>query len=112
MSRTALLAAAVLTLAGAARADGPPDVPPFNPAKPPPEAERAQRLALLQVRMTPDQVRRLLGEPQHTARQVLNQRCLEQWVYDQVFQVRLEFEYPRGQEPHLLSVPPTNPGKP
>ncbi len=114
MALRTLLAASLLALCATAttRAAGTADLSPFNPDKPTTEAERNARLGRLQVNLSADEVRRLLGPPQHVARQVLSQRCREQWVYDQVFQVRLEFDCPLGKEPRLLSVPPANPGQP
>jgi hypothetical protein len=106
-----LLAASLLALCATAttRAAGPA---PLDPDKPISEAERNARLARLRVNLSADEVRRLLGAPQHVARQILSQRCREQWVYDQAFQVRLEFDCPLGEEPRLLSVPPVNPVQP
>jgi hypothetical protein len=110
-----LFAAVLLALGaeGVVCAAGPPAVPRFDPDKPLSEAERKARLECLQVNQSPDEILRLLGPPQHVARQILSQRCREQWVYDQAFQVRLEFDCPPGKkEPRLLSVPLANPGPP
>jgi hypothetical protein len=69
------------------------------------DQERALRLNRIESRRsTPSEVRRLIGPPGHTARQILYNRAIEQWLYDSPFFVRLEFEYRRGQEPQLLSV--------
>jgi hypothetical protein len=93
-----------IAAAPAARAASPVDFSPFDPAKPLSDAERDQRIAALDPGLSPDQVRRLIGPPQHIARQILYHRCLEQWVYGQDFPVCVEFDCPRGQEPHLQSV--------
>jgi hypothetical protein len=85
---------------------------PFDPDRPLTDLERAERLRRIQPGLSPDQVRQLLGPPGRTARQVLYHRAREQWLYDAPFSARLEFEYMRGQEPHLLSVQPVAPAKP
>src|SRR5207253_3697443 len=85
----------------------------FDPDKPLSQEEKAERLQRVQKeRPPPDAVRRLLGEPSRKARQILYHRAREQWLYEAPFEVRLEFEYVRGQEPHLLSVQPVVAGKP
>jgi hypothetical protein len=98
---TALLAAFAL-----AAGEPQPDVlPPFDPDKPLSEPEKTKRLNRVEPeRSSPEQVRQLLGPPTRTARQILYHRAREQWLYEAPFHVRLEFEYVRGQEPHLLSV--------
>jgi hypothetical protein len=53
--------------------------------------------------MTPEEVRRKLGAPRRTARQVLYNRYLEQWVYDRPARVHLEFDCPRGQPAELVN---------
>lgn len=107
--------ALVLLLAALSLAARPPqaDAPlPFDPNKPLTDAERAERLKQVQPGLSPEQVRQLLGPPGRTARQILYRRSREQWLYDAPFAVRLEFEYVRGQEPHLQSVQPVVAGKP
>jgi hypothetical protein len=108
------LALAVLALGLATVAGEPqPDMlPAFDPDKPLPEAERAERLERVKPGLSPDQVRHLLGPPRSSARQILYHHAREQWVFEAPFSVRLEFEYVRGQEPRLLSVQPTAAGKP
>src|SRR5690242_7680636 len=99
MVRTLLLSAALaaaLCAAGdrpAARADEPGPRPP---------AEVDQ----LRPGMSQDEVRRLLGPPRQTARQILYRRYLEQWVYDGPNAVRIEFDCVRGKEPQILTVHP------
>ncbi len=83
------------------------------PDKPLTDAERTDRIRRVQPGVSsPEQVRQLLGPPDHSARQILYHRTREQWLYDAPFAVRLEFEYVRGQEPRLLSVQPVIAGKP
>lgn len=87
----------------------PPDLPPsrlepFDPGKPLPEEERLRRLDQLRPGLTPEQVRNLLGPPTRVARQILYHRYFEQWFYDRPFNVRVEFECRRGQEPQIQSV--------
>ncbi len=84
----------------------PPVIPALDPDQPLSAAERDQRLAAVQRGMTPDQVRGLIGAPHHVCRQILYHRCVEQWIYDSVFQLRLEFDRPLGQEARLQSVQP------
>lgn len=57
-----------------------------------------------------DEVRKFLGNPSRIARQVLFQRHLEQWVYDDPA-VRVELLFVRGEEPYVLSVWPAVPGQ-
>jgi hypothetical protein len=57
-------------------------------------------------------VRKLLGPPKRTARQILYRRYLEQWVYDAPNAVRIEFDCVRGQEPQILTVQPLTPPRP
>jgi hypothetical protein len=110
-----VLAVVTMGLATLSLASGEPQpdaLPVFDPDKPLTEPERAERLNRVKPGLSPDQVRQLLGPPRRTARQILYHRAREQWVYEAPFSVRLEFEYVRGQEPHLLSVQPTAAGKP
>jgi hypothetical protein len=54
--------------------------------------------------MTPDQVRQMIGPPNHVARQILYHRYLEQWVYNPPDSLRAEFDFPRGQPARLLTA--------
>jgi hypothetical protein len=65
--------------------------------------QRQRLLAQLKTCRTQDEVRTLLGPPPRVARQILHQRYLEQWVYEGTWQVRLEFDCPRGQKPLLTT---------
>jgi hypothetical protein len=65
---------------------------------------RQQVLARLRTGQTQDEVRALLGPPGRIARQILHHRYLEQWVYEGPWQVRLEFDCPRGRKPLLTTV--------
>jgi hypothetical protein len=107
-----VLALGLAAFAPAAGEPQPHALPPFDPDKPLPEAERAERLEQVKAGLSPDQVRHLLGSARRNARQILYHRAREQWVYEAPFSVRLEFEYVRGQEPRLLSVQPTTASKP
>lgn len=94
------------------RADRAADLPAFDPQKPLTDNERDRRIAALEPGLSPEQVRRLIGDPRHTGRQILYHRCLEQWLYEGSFSLRLEFDWPRGQEPRLQSVQPAGaPGR-
>jgi hypothetical protein len=55
--------------------------------------------------MTAEEVRSLLGPPRRTARQLLYQRYLEQWLYEEPVRLRLDFDCRRGQPPLLLARP-------
>jgi hypothetical protein len=66
----------------------------------------------LRLGMTQADVRRLLGPPKRTARQILYRRYLEQWVYEGPDAVRIEFDCVRGKEPQILTVQPLTPGRP
>jgi hypothetical protein len=52
----------------------------------------------------PDEVRKLLGKPNRTCRQILAHRHLEHWLYDAPYRVRIVFDCLRGQKPQLLTV--------
>jgi hypothetical protein len=69
-------------------------------------------LARLRPGMSQDQVRRLLGPPKRTARQILYRRYLEQWVYDGPDAVRIEFDCVRGKDPQILTVQPLSTPRP
>jgi hypothetical protein len=69
------------------------------------EAEWTKAVSTLRPGMTAEQVQALLGPPRRTARQLLYQRYLEQWLYDEPALLRLEFDWRRGRQPFLLSRP-------
>jgi hypothetical protein len=73
------------------------------PAPPKSKLAGADRL---HAGMTPAEVRQVLGPPQRVARQILYHRYLEQWVYNAPTSVRVEFDFPHGQPPRLVSVDP------
>jgi hypothetical protein len=77
----------------------------------PPDRPEAP-VSRLRPGMTQTEVRRLLGPPPRSARQILYRRYLEQWVYDAPQAVRIEFDCIRGQEPQILTVQPLSPAKP
>jgi hypothetical protein len=54
--------------------------------------------------MTADEVRALLGQPSRLARQVLYRRYLEQWQYDELGGLWVEFDCLKGQEPRVRTV--------
>jgi hypothetical protein len=55
-------------------------------------------------RASPEQLRKLLGNPRRVSRQILYQRYIEQWTYDRPPALRLEFDCRTGQLPRLVSV--------
>jgi len=55
--------------------------------------------------MTMDEVKRQLGSPQRTGRQILFRRYLEQWHYDDPAGW-IEFQCSKGEEPFVLGVYP------
>jgi len=71
-------------------------------------ADDCDKLAVLSL----DQVRTKLGPPRLINRQILYQRYLEQWLYDQPNLVKVEIDYIRGRKPHLLTVHSLQPKKP
>jgi hypothetical protein len=110
-----LLLLTVLGLGFATLAAAPPaptELPPFDPSKPPPEEERRQRIAQVRPEIDANQVRHLLGPPPRVARQILYHRYFEQWVYDEPFHLRIEFECGHGQKPQVQSVRSTRPARP
>src|SRR5579859_4833596 len=52
--------------------------------------------------MDAEEVKKVLGEPARTSRQIFSHRALEQWHYAQPHQLRLVFDCPRGQKPALM----------
>ncbi|HVS39880.1 MAG TPA: hypothetical protein VMS17_30255 [Gemmataceae bacterium] len=87
-----------------ARSEPPPDLPPFDPDMRMTPAERDRRVKAVEVAHTAEDVLRLIGPPDHVARQILFHRTVEQWFYDGTFSLRLQFDCLRGQEPRLQSV--------
>jgi hypothetical protein len=73
----------------------------------------AAALARVERGQTAEQVREMLGAPpRRIARQILYHRYREQWIYDQPYFVRLEFDCPRGQKPQLIFIQKLAPGQP
>lgn len=93
------VAFAAASIAGDGRADG--------PASPP--AAAGTHLA---PGMTRDDVLRRLGPPKRIARQILYRRYLEQWIYEGLNPMRIEFDCVRGKEPHILTVQSLTPPGP
>jgi hypothetical protein len=50
------------------------------------------------------EVRRLLGPPKRTARQLLYRRAIEQWRYEEPARMLIDFEHTKGQDARVLSV--------
>jgi hypothetical protein len=61
-------------------------------------------LAQLRQGMTAAEVRALLGPPKRVGRQVVHKRCLEQWVYETPFAVRIDFDWVQGRPSQILTV--------
>ena len=72
-----------------------------SPADPP----APKRLDAVKRGMTTDEVKRHLGPPPRTARQILFRRHLEQWHYDYPAGW-VEFQCAKGEEPFVLGVYP------
>ena len=70
------------------------------------ETDPHDKVAQLRPGMTAAQVRDLVGQPRHVARQILYARYLEQWTYDDPIGVRIEFDWRKGQERQILTVQP------
>ena len=82
---------------------------PVDPAAAEPHQDDVtpkEKLAQLRQGTTATQVRDLLGQPRHIARQILYARYLEQWTYDDPISVRIEFGWHKGQERQILTVQP------
>jgi hypothetical protein len=62
--------------------------------------------AAVRAGMTATEVRRLRGEPDRIARQHLNRRYLEQWIYLHPTPLRVEFHGVKGQEARVVQVHP------
>lgn len=71
--------------------------------------EPGTAFAKLKHGMTPEQVRQLMGDPKHIARQIFYHRYREQWLYEAAVPIRLTFDCPRGQKPQLLHNAETRP---
>jgi hypothetical protein len=56
----------------------------------------------LRTGMTQEDVRKLWGPPKRLARQILYHRFLEQWLYTDPAEARLEFECVKGEAPRLV----------
>jgi hypothetical protein len=69
----------------------------------PAEPQVPKRLDAVKRGMTMDEVKRTLGPPPRTARQILFRRHLEQWHYDDPAGW-VEFQCVRGEEPFVLGV--------
>jgi hypothetical protein len=107
-----LLAALVLTLVAALAL--PAQSVPTTPARSGPDDRnppliKAVDLNELRPGMSAAEVRQKLGAPRRTARQILYGRYLEQWTYDAPLQVRIEFDWRKGQERQILTVQPLTP---
>lgn len=57
--------------------------------------------AALRIGMTRDEVKAVLGAPNHVSRQLLFRRHLEQWHYENPPRT-VEFNCRRGEQPYLL----------
>ncbi len=58
--------------------------------------------------MTTEEVRRLRGDPERIARQHVNRRYLEQWIYDQPLPLRVAFQGVKGQELRVVQAHPVS----
>ena len=54
--------------------------------------------------MTANEVRQQLGPPVRVTRQVLYRRHIEQWVYENPQEIRVQFSCVRGEEPVVTGV--------
>ena len=54
--------------------------------------------------MTAEQARKLLGAPDHTSRQILYRRYLEQWSYDHPAGLWIELDCVKGQDPRVIGA--------
>lgn len=67
--------------------------------------ERTQNLPAVKRDLPLSEVRdRLLGSPSQRSRQILFRRYLEQWRYDDLPGVWIEFDCVKGQEPRVTAV--------
>jgi hypothetical protein len=74
----------------------------------PPEAvkpaERQQNMARVNSGMTAVEGRKLLGPADHTSRQILYRRYVEQWNYDNPPGLWIELDCVKGQHPRVIGV--------
>jgi hypothetical protein len=69
------------------------------------EAQWLAAVGQLRPGMTAEEVRARLGPPRRIARELLYQRYLEQWLYDEPAVLRVQFDCRKGQPPLLLHRP-------
>jgi hypothetical protein len=60
----------------------------------------------LHVGLSDQEVRRRVGPPGKTSRQILLHRSIEQWHYDAPRHLRLTFDCERGRKPTLRHIDP------
>jgi hypothetical protein len=70
----------------------------------PREPQPAGRLKDVQVGMSAQQVRDLLGPPMQTGRQVFYQGYLEQWIYEHPEPARIDLLCRLGKEPQVQAI--------
>jgi hypothetical protein len=67
-------------------------------------ASRRRNVERVHAGMAADQVRKLLGEPSRTSRQILFRRYVEQWTYEDPPGLWIELNCLKGEEAHVLAV--------
>ncbi len=67
-------------------------------------ADRNRNLKQVHVGLTADEVRTLLGPPDHSARQILYRRQIEQWQYDDLPGLWIEYDCLKGRDPRVRAV--------
>jgi len=70
------------------------------------QEQKSSTLTSIRAGMTPAEVRQLKGAPERIARQHVNRRYLEQWIYDHPTPLWVEFHGVKGQEPRVVQVHP------
>jgi hypothetical protein len=79
-------------------------LPLFAQENDPTPEERAQNIPKIKRGLPATEVRNLLGKPDRIARQILFRRHLEQWIYDNPINARVEIVYSPGEEAQVQAV--------
>jgi hypothetical protein len=63
-------------------------------------------LSRLRTGLPAVEVVQILGPPKRVARQILYKRCMEQWIYETPYPLRIEFDCVQGRQSQILTVRP------
>jgi hypothetical protein len=66
--------------------------------------DRLKKVSLIKTGMRAQEVRGLLGQPDHVARQILYRRFRDQWRYLEPAGLWIEFDCLKGQDPEVIAI--------